>query len=91
MRVVAVNFDKRLMVLSILMSSVIPSFISIETSFAQSNDSDNNIRGQYGEGNDASQSDSNSESSNQDSMCVSGDSTVFSCNSLSREDLGNDN
>ena len=58
---------------------------SFETIFAQNG---NNAIGQDGEGNNASQSEENSLSSNQDSMCVSGETTSLSCNNLSSENIG---
>lgn len=68
--------------------------ISVEQSFAQREDDEdgsnnnNNVIGQDGEGNEASQSDETFQSTNQDSMCVSGDSTRLSCNNLSSELAG---
>ncbi|HKU83339.1 MAG TPA: collagen-like protein [Candidatus Nitrosocosmicus sp.] len=70
--------------------------LSLEQSFAQSEkdddddvrNSNNNVIGQEGNGNQASQSDETSQSTNQNSMCVSGDSTSQSCNNLSSELAG---
>ena len=70
--------------------------ISFEQSFAQReeeddndvNNSNNNSIGQNGDGNEATQSDEPSQSTNQDSMCVSGESTSLSCNNLSSELTG---
>ncbi len=44
--------------------------------------------GQEGEGNEASQSENNSQETNQNSMCVAGESTSLSCNNLSSESIG---
>jgi hypothetical protein len=81
--------------LSVLISTIFISsmgLISVEQSFAQREDDEdgnnNNVIGQDGEGNEASQSDETSQSTNQDSMCVSGDSTTSSCNNLSSEFAG---
>jgi hypothetical protein len=61
------------------------------------NDSDkrnDNFIAQQGDGdgdNIASQSEKNLQSTNQNSMCVSGDITSLSCNNLSSEDIGSAN
>lgn len=49
----------------------------------------NNAIGQGGEDNDnnVSQNEENSQNAEQNSMCVSGDSTSFSCNNLSSENI----
>ena len=47
-----------------------------------------NTLGQEGDGNSASQSEENSQSAKQDSMCVSGEITSLSCNNLSSESIG---
>ncbi len=52
--------------------------ISGEQIFAQNGD--NNIIGQDGDGNDASQHSEDSQETNQNSQCVSGESNFFSCN-----------
>lgn len=44
--------------------------------------------GQDGDHNDVSQSDTSSQETNQNSMCVSGDITSLSCNNLSSESIG---
>jgi hypothetical protein len=51
-------------------------------------DINNNVIGQEGHGNDASQSENSSQETNQNSMCVSGESTSLSCNNLSSESIG---
>lgn len=87
------------MMLSILLSSIFminTGVISFEESFAQReeddedivNNSNNNVISQEGDGNEASQSDETSQSTNQNSMCVSGESTSLSCNNLSSELTG---
>ena len=50
----------------------------IELIFAQNED--NNVIGQEGDGNDASQSEEESQETDQNSQCVSGDSNYFGCN-----------
>lgn len=90
------NIDKKFMILSVLISSIVLSsigFISFEKSFAQSDNDDpdsrnNNVIGQEGDGNEASQSDETTQSTNQNSMCVSGESTSLSCNNLSGQGIG---
>lgn len=53
--------------------------------------SGNNL-GQESDGsNDASQSPSTSQSTNQDSLCVSGETTSWSCNNLSSKSIGESN
>lgn len=67
-----------------------------ERSYAQSDEDDdeddrnsnNNVIGQDGDGNEASQIDETSQETNQNSMCVSGESTSLSCNNLSSELTG---
>jgi len=81
--------------LSILLSSIVLSsigLVSFEQSFAQREEDDddvhnsnNNVIGQDDDGNEASQSDETSQSSNQNSICVSGESVSLSCNNLSSE------
>jgi len=85
-----VKFEIKVMILFVLISSLVLTFISIEKSFAQRDDNsnNNNALGQEGEGNKASQSESSSQESNENSMCVSGDSTSLSCNNLSLENTG---
>jgi hypothetical protein len=64
---------------------VIPMYVNpFNIIFAQSG----NILGQDGDGNEASQNDSSSQETNQNSMCVSGESTSLSCNNLSSESIG---
>ena len=55
-------------ILLIIIVFVPANFSKVETVFAQNG----NSLGQEGDGNDASQSDSSSQSTNQNSMCVSG-------------------
>ena len=81
--------------LSVLVSSIIMSsmgLISVEQSFAQREDDEdgnnNNVIGQNGDENEASQSEETSQETNQNSMCVSGESTSLSCNNLSSELAG---
>ena len=84
--------------LSFLLSSIFMSsmgLVSFEQSFAQREEDDddvhnsnNNVIGQDGDGNEATQSDSTSQSTDQNSMCVSGESTSLSCNNLSSELTG---
>ncbi len=50
----------------------------IELIFAQNED--NNVIGQEGDGNDASQSEEDSQETDQNGQCVSGDSNYFGCN-----------
>ena len=50
----------------------------VELIFAQNED--NNVIGQEGDGNDASQSEEDSQETDQNSQCVSGDSNFFGCN-----------
>lgn len=57
---------------------------NVDLVFAQSG----NTLGQEGEGNEASRSESTSEDNNQNSMCVSGESTSLSCNNLSNQATG---
>lgn len=83
-----VKFEIKVIILSAFIMSVALSLMSIQKSFAQSDDSDNNAIGQKGEGNKASQSDEKSHDTNHNSMCVSGDSTSLSCNNLSSESIG---
>ncbi|HYF99583.1 MAG TPA: hypothetical protein VD815_05790, partial [Candidatus Saccharimonadales bacterium] len=62
-----------------------PVYINpFDIAFAQSG----NSLGQDGDDNNVSQSEENSQSTDQDSMCVSGDSTSLSCNNLSSETIG---
>lgn len=60
------------------------NFANLNLVFAQSG----NSLGQAGDGNEASQSESSSQDTNQNSMCVSGESTSLSCNNLSSESIG---
>jgi len=63
--------------------------MTIEKSFAQSDDdSDKNVIGQDGEGNEASQNEDISQDSSQSSMCISGERASLSCNNLSNQDIG---
>ena len=85
-----VKFEIKVMILFALISSIALTCMSIEKSFAQSdnNSNNNNALGQEGEGNKAAQSESSSQDTNQNSMCVSGGSTSLSCNNLSSESIG---
>lgn len=56
--------------------------------FAQSNGDNDNVIGQDGDGNDASQSDESSQESSQGTQCVSGDDNFASCNNLSSNSIG---
>lgn len=56
--------------------------------FAQSNGDNDNVIGQDGDGNDASQSDESSQESSQGTQCVSGDDNLASCNNLSSNSIG---
>jgi hypothetical protein len=88
-----VYINKKFIMLSILVSTCLMSsmgLMSFEQSFAQSEDDDvnnsnNNVIGQEGDGNEASQNEETSQETNQNSMCVSGESTSLSCNNLSSE------
>lgn len=65
------------------------SLESPDKSFAQSDDdSKTNVIGQFGDDNKASQSESSSQKTNQNSMCVSGESNSLGCNSLSSQHQG---
>src|SRR5688500_18007242 len=57
---------------------------SFEFIFAQHG----NTLGQKGDGNNAFQSKENTQNTDQNSMCVSGESTSLSCNNLSSERIG---
>ncbi|WP_222424811.1 hypothetical protein [Candidatus Nitrosocosmicus arcticus] len=70
-----------LLVMLIIVAFVPMDFSKIDSAFGQSG----NTLGQEGVGNEASQSNSSSQYTNQKSMCVSGDSTSLSCNNLSSE------
>jgi len=87
-----VKIEIKVLIMSLLISAIAMSsmsFMTIENSFAQSDDdSDNNVIGQEGEGNEVSQSDEKSQDTVQSSMCVSGDSTSLSCNNLSDQAIG---
>lgn len=57
--------------------------------FAQSDDDgDNYVIGQSSEGNKPSQSESSSQDTNQNTTCVSGESTSLCCNNLSGQSVG---
>jgi len=83
-----VNYGYKFAILSILgmalaMFSI--DFTKFEVVYSQSG----NSLGQDGDGdNEASQSESSSQYSNQNSMCVSGESNSLSCNNLSSESIG---
>jgi hypothetical protein len=86
-----VKISKVFVVLCSLITSVF--VISMELSpveqiFAQ--DKNNNAISQKGEGNDASQSSVESQETDQNSQCVSGDSNFFSCNNESSKNIGID-
>ncbi|HET6589684.1 MAG TPA: hypothetical protein VFG45_05925 [Candidatus Nitrosocosmicus sp.] len=74
-----------LSILGIVIALVPMDFSNVDTVFAQSGD---NTLGQKGDGNEASQIENNSQDTNQNSMCVSGESTSLSCNNLSSESIG---
>ena len=57
----------------------------VELIFAQNED--NNVIGQEGDGNDASQSEEDSQETDQNSQCVSGDSNFFGCNDWSSNSI----
>ena len=83
------KIQREFIVLYILITSVF--VISMELSpaaetFAQNED--NNVMGQEGDGNDASQSEVDSQETGQSSQCVSGDSNFFSCNNGSSNSVG---
>ena len=67
-------------ILGVIMSLLSIDFLTINFVLAQGN-----TIGQEGDGNEASQNESSSQSANQNSMCVSGDSTSLGCNNLSSE------
>jgi hypothetical protein len=73
-----------LSILGIIITLVPMDISKFDSVFAQSG----NTLGQEGDGNNASQSESSSQSTNQNSMCVSGESTSLSCNNLSSESIG---
>jgi hypothetical protein len=73
-----------LFILGIAMTLVPMDFSTVDFIFAQSG----NTLGQDGDGNEASQSEESSQSTNQNSMCVSGESTSLSCNNLSSDSIG---
>lgn len=82
------KIEFKLTVLSVLL--IIVSFVPMDFSnygfvYGQSNA---NSLGQEGDGNEASQSENGSQEVNQNSMCVSGESTSLSCNNLSSESIG---
>jgi hypothetical protein len=81
------QFDTKLLILIISLFSLrMISFDSkTETRLAQNG---NNAIGQDGDENNASQSAENSQSTDQNSICASGDSTSLSCNNLSSESIG---
>jgi hypothetical protein len=81
-----VNYSYKFTILSILAITIVVfllDFSKLDT-YAQGG----NTLGQEGDGNEASQTESNSQDTNQNSMCVSGDSTALSCNNLSSESIG---
>ena len=64
--------------------AIVPmDFSNVDFVFAQGNSV-----GQEGAGNKASQSDSSSQETSQDSRCLSGEITSLSCNNLSSESIG---
>ncbi len=73
-----------LTVLLIIVALVPMNFSKIDSVFAQNG----NSLGQEGDDNEASQSESSSQSTNQNSMCVSGESASLSCNNLSPQAIG---
>jgi len=80
-----VNSSYKFAMLSILAMTIAMLFIDFkfDTLFAQSG----NTLGQDGEGdNEASQIESSSQETDQNSMCVSGDTTELGCNNLSSEE-----
>jgi len=79
-----VKFEIKVMILSASLILISVSLASIEPVLAQSD----NTLGQDGDGNEASQSDESSQDSNQNNMCVSGESTSLSCINLSSENAG---
>lgn len=87
MKITIVNYGYKFAILSILTLTIAMfsgDSSKVEDVLAQKG----NTLGQEGEGNDASQSKSSSQDTNQNSMCISGDSTSLSCNNLSSESIG---
>jgi hypothetical protein len=80
---VKINYALPLILFSIAALAMM-NLSNIDFIFAQSG----NSLSQEGDGNEASQSDEYSQNSNQNSMCVSGESTSSSCNNLSSESTG---
>ncbi|ALI37238.1 Collagen triple helix repeat (20 copies) [Candidatus Nitrosocosmicus oleophilus] len=74
-------------VLSILIIGISFGFVDSSMSNLVFGQSGNSL-GQKGEGNKASQSETSSQETNQNSMCVSGESTSQSCNNLSGQNIG---
>lgn len=81
------NYGYKFAIMSILAMAI--AMFSIDFSKLDFVSAQNgNTLGQDGDGNEASQSESSSQETNQDSMCVSGESTSLSCNNLSSESIG---
>jgi hypothetical protein len=78
-----VNFETKVIILTSSLILISVSLSSIASVLAQSD----NTSGQEGDGNKASQSDENSQESNHNSMCVSGESVSLSCNNLSAKNI----
>jgi hypothetical protein len=81
-----VNYGNSIALLFILV--IVVTFIPMEFSKVNFVIAQGNTLGQEGDGNKASQSQSSSQSTNQNSMCVSGETTALSCNNLSSESIG---
>lgn len=75
------EFKVLLIAVILILTSVI--LLNNELVHAQSG----NSIGQDGDGNDASQTESNSQFTHQNSMCVSGESTSLGCNNLSGQNI----
>jgi hypothetical protein len=71
-------------IIGIIVALIPLNMVEFNSVFAQSN----NAIGQDGDGNEASQSENNSQETTQNSMCVSGESTSSSCNNISSESIG---
>lgn len=87
--------DKKIVLHCIMLSTfitmIIPPLASMNSFgaiFAQEDNNNNNAIGQDGDGNEASQIEDNSQETEQNIMCVSGDSISLSCDNLSYENIG---
>lgn len=84
------NEKEKIVLFSIMISTLVIMMIpasmnSFDMVYAQGS---NNAIGQEGEGNEAFQSEENTQEADKNSMCVSGEITSLSCNNLSSENIG---